>query len=52
MLLLFQCFQCFRNAQAQQAAQAAATNRAILVLLLPALLLLGSFVWIAWRRRD
>lgn len=52
MLMLLQCVQCFRNAQAQEAAQAMAMNRGILVLLLPALLLLGSFVWIAWRRRD
>jgi hypothetical protein len=47
-----QCVMCFRTAAAQQVAQARALNAGILVLLLPPLVLLTGFAWLAWSRRE
>ena len=47
-----QCVMCFRTAAAAQSAQARALNIGILVLLIPPLVLLAGFAWLAWRRRE
>lgn len=47
-----QCVMCFRTAAAQNAERARVLNQAILVLLLPPLLLLAGFAWIAWTKRK
>ena len=50
-VLLAQCVMCFRTAAAQQAARSAVLNKGILILLVPPFCVLGTILFMAWRRR-
>jgi LPXTG-motif cell wall-anchored protein len=47
-----QCVMCFRAAASQQAERAKVMNTGILVMGIPPFLILGGFLWLAWRRRE
>ena len=46
-----QCVMCFRTAAAQQAERAKVLNLGIIILLIPPFLILGGFLYLAYRRR-
>ena len=50
-MLLAQCVMCFRTAAAQQAARSAILNKGILLLLVPPFFVLGTILFMAWRKR-
>jgi len=45
-----QCVMCFRTAAAQQMERARILNFGILIILIPPILILGGFLFLAWRR--
>jgi hypothetical protein len=47
-----QCVMCFRTAAAQQEERAKVLNLGILVMLIPPVLILGGFLFLAYRRNS
>jgi hypothetical protein len=50
--LAAQCVMCFRTAAAQQAERARILNLGIIILLIPPVLILSGFCWLAYYRRE
>ena len=47
-----QCVMCFRTAAAQQMERARVLNFGILIMLIPPILILAGFLFLAWRRNS